>query len=156
MADKEIRTTSLKAYSQIKTEGLLSPIRERVYDFLFHNGPLTGTELNARLKSPVGITIPGYHKRLSELRELGVVREVGERICRVTGRNAIAWDVTETLPVPIAEAVACPKPTKAENTEILKILEHWQRLADLRGESRSPAMAALMKYIQSKAGTVTK
>jgi hypothetical protein len=37
--------------------------------------------------------------RFTELRKLGVIYEVGNRKCSVTGRTAIEWDLTDRLPV---------------------------------------------------------
>ena len=36
--------------------------------------------------------------RFTELRELGVIYEKGERKCNITGRNVIEWDLTDKLP----------------------------------------------------------
>jgi len=38
-------------------------------------------------------------KRLSELRNLGVIYEKKERKCKITGRNVIEWDLTDKLPI---------------------------------------------------------
>lgn len=93
-----IRETSRTAYQQIKAEGLLSRMRWRVYDAIYHHGPLTGHELDTHLAHP-DETKTSYHKRLSELLRLRVVRIAGERPCKITGRVAVLWDVTTSLPV---------------------------------------------------------
>lgn len=36
--------------------------------------------------------------RFTEMLEMGVIQEVGERVCSITGRNVILWDVTDQLP----------------------------------------------------------
>ena len=33
------------------------------------------------------------------MRDLGVIYEKGERLCRITGRNVIEWDLTDRLPI---------------------------------------------------------
>lgn len=96
-----MRDTSLLAYRQIKEEGLLSRMRFVVYDHLFHHGPLTAVELSSQLKGPKEVS-PSYHKRLSELERLGVVRTVDRRECSITGREAELWDVTSRLPAGLA------------------------------------------------------
>jgi hypothetical protein len=59
-------------------------------------------------------------RRLPELRDKGVVRECGERICRVGGRKSIVWDVTDALPVPgVARKVLL---TPAEKSAALRAL----------------------------------
>ena len=39
--------------------------------------------------------------RFTELRKLGVIYEVRNRECNITGRTAIEWDLTDRLPVEI-------------------------------------------------------
>ena len=88
------RDTSIEAYNAIVAGGLLNRMRTVVYRSLYEHGPATGHEMDELLATQ------DAHKRLPELREAGVVREVGRRPCSVTGRNAILWDVTSRLPVP--------------------------------------------------------
>jgi hypothetical protein len=38
-------------------------------------------------------------KRISELRDLGVIYEKSIRRCKVTGKNVIEWDLTDKLPI---------------------------------------------------------
>lgn len=83
-----MRKTSLEAYQKLKESGTLSKRRWQAYDTLFHHGPLTGNEL-ARYSG-----VPGMWKRLSELKKLGLVAMVGEKVCDVTGEKALTWDLT--------------------------------------------------------------
>lgn len=104
------RRTSADTYHRIEAEGLLSKRRFQVYSLLYHHGPLTIAEACAQLATTVSER--SFSPRFAELRDLGVVDEVGERICRVTGNNVIEWDVNETLP---RHADNMPKePTKLE------------------------------------------
>jgi len=111
-----IRQTSIQAYREIEAKGLLSRVRWLVYAHLYANGPLTGTELNAQMG---GV---GYHKRLSELERLGVVRTVGRKRCSVTGMECETWDVTANLPTGSTTSSG----TKPSRTEF------GQALAELR------------------------
>lgn len=86
------RSTSLKVYLQIESEGLLSRMRWLVYAWLYTYGPATGREVNK------GLTIPHAHVRLHELQQQGVVMETGTKTCSVSGRESISWDVTSNLP----------------------------------------------------------
>lgn len=88
-----MRRTSTDTYKQIKEEGLLSRMRWRVYSALFHDGPATAGELDVQ-----GMSRNNVATRMTELRELGVVRESGERACGSTGRNVILWRVSGRLP----------------------------------------------------------
>jgi len=59
--------------------------------------------------------------RFSELRDRGVIYEVRETKCKVTGMNVILWDVTPYIPVekkkPKAEhCPSCGQKIKRRNT----------------------------------------
>lgn len=97
-----IRQTSIQAYNDIKFNGLLSKRRWQVYDILFKEGALTGSELAVKFKKQYGVFAPSNTNvvtRLGELRDLGVAYEVKTTICSVTGMKVILWDVTSNLPL---------------------------------------------------------
>jgi hypothetical protein len=104
---RTIRQTSIQAYTEIESKGLLSKVRWKVYEHLFNAGPLTGSELNHDLGGS------GYHKRLSELEQLGVVYLAGKRTCNITGMECETWDVTATLPTGTVKSTSS-RPSKAE------------------------------------------
>lgn len=81
-----MRLTSLEAILALRREKVLEELQAAAWHALAENGPLTGKEL-AKVMSR-----PDIHKRLSEVKRLGLMTERGVRKCRVTGRNAIAWD----------------------------------------------------------------
>lgn len=89
-----VRETSIEVYHQIRDEGLLSAMRFAVYDAVFRYGPCTCSELCDRMKMLPSNASP----RLTELRDLGVVKELGTAPCPITGREVILWDVTDKLP----------------------------------------------------------
>lgn len=91
------RQTSIDAYRTIESQGLLSALRFRVYEHLFHNGPCTAKEVDIALRDPTQAS-GVYQTRLSELRDLGVVREIGKKTCQYSGHSVILWDVTKSLP----------------------------------------------------------
>lgn len=92
-----VKETSLTCYRQVVAEGLLSRVRLLVWEELARRGPVTGRELDAALAQP-GETRTSYHKRLSELQRVGLARVVGTRACRVTGREAEAWEAVDAIP----------------------------------------------------------
>lgn len=57
---------------------------------LYNEKPMTGQE--------VTLKVPSGWKRLSELEKMGFVREVGTRICSVTGEKAAEWAIEENQP----------------------------------------------------------
>jgi hypothetical protein len=100
-----VRETSIAAYNAIKDNGLLSGRRFEVYEFLFQHGPCTGNELLAKMKLEIDRfngNAPNVVTRLGELRDFGVVRELGTRKCNITGMTVTVWDVTDKLPTKAA------------------------------------------------------
>jgi hypothetical protein len=102
------RATSLAAYRAIQENGLLSKRRFEVYDAIVHHGPITQGEtwkehfLNKQ-RHDIG-------PRFAELERRGVIRIVGTRPCRVTGRSAYIYEATDALPIdpPKEETEDCP------------------------------------------------
>ena len=96
-----IRKTSIEAYHTIKENGLLSEKRQRVYEILFNHGPLIGAEVAEIYKRKFGRTAASetIRNRLTELRNAGVVSEVGRSIDSNTAMKVILWDVTDKLPI---------------------------------------------------------
>ena len=87
-----MRSTSIEAYNALMSEGVLPKKRRQVYGWLHNYGPATAAEVEAALKSK------DAHKRLPELRNQGIIEELGKRICTVTGRKVIEWNVNGLLP----------------------------------------------------------
>jgi len=83
-----VRETSRVAFQKLVQSGNLPKAQIRVLEFLFDSGPLTGTELDFQM------SYPSAHKRLSELRDAGLVVELDEKkCCTITGETVTAWDV---------------------------------------------------------------
>lgn len=112
------RRTSRQALAEIEASGLLSRRRLQVFRAVVEHGPATAGELHAHLG---GIDKAKVNARLTELRDLGVVIELGERRCRITGCEVIVWDATGDLPRKRRRKP--PKPTAAQAfAEVLRIV----------------------------------
>lgn len=120
-----MKQTSIDAYNTIKENGLLSKMRMEVYDCLHAWGDMTGRELNRHLG---GVS---FHKRLSELQNLGVIETDGERPCDVTGQVSTVWRVNGCLPV---RADVDGRPTRKDLLKRIEFLEAEN--ADLREQLR--------------------
>ena len=108
----KMRKTSIDCYNQIKQEGLLSKMRFKVYEAILKNAPCTSAEVLSTLLSK-NSAITSSRARFTELRELGVIYEVQNRKCNITGRTSIEWDLTDNLPVNKKNI----KKTKKQRTE---------------------------------------
>lgn len=124
------RRTSALVYRQIQEEGLLSKLRFQVYAVLYDHGPLTCKEVLRYL--PDGVERDSVSPRMKELVRLGVVAEHGERLCTVSDRQAVLWDVTDQLPV---KPEASPKttPTKAAVVPDSRLQDLYAALAPFAG-----------------------
>lgn len=103
-----MRDTSLEAYNTIKENGTLSERRMEVYEYLFHNGPLSQMELCYGLRGKLDRALT---PRFSELEHMGCITIVDKRLCKITGNNSTIWDVTKNIPRKIIK----PKRIKCEH-----------------------------------------
>ena len=111
------RQTSMEVFKQIRDGGLLSRMRLETYQLLFDHGPMTAGELYTKARSELGNDSlrDNHQKRLPELRDMGVVKEIGTKLCAATGQNVILWDVTENLPSGLPKKV--PKNVRIRDLE---------------------------------------
>ena len=107
MSTPEPRMTSIIAYREICDSGLLGDTQKNVIQALAERGPQTGRELDDYLCSP------DAHKRLSELEDMGVARSAGMKVCSVTQREVVSWELTGEKPTP-PKAKPGDTPTKNE------------------------------------------
>lgn len=133
------RQTSIDCYNQIKANGLLSKKRLEVYVAILKKAPCTSSEAMVDNLNSTNV-LSQSRARFTELRELGVIYEKGERKCRVTGRNVIEWDLTDRLPKDIKLSTNTKKSRvndalnalrelyKTKNTSTI---EDWKNVADL-------------------------
>lgn len=116
------RQTSIEAYRAIEESGLLSKRRWEVYRHVWHHGPLTQNEA-ARILTPGNVsgTISG---RFSELKEMGLLIEVGKKNDPITGKSNYLWDATDRR-VPIIKEKKTQEPTYKDIIESLcRLVEH--------------------------------
>ena len=135
--EMNIRQTSIDCFNQIKEEGLLSKRRLEVYEALLSSAPCTSSEAIRNAKTTFGVF--GVSSRFTELRDLGVIYEKGEKQCSITGRNVIEWDLTDRLPVDFKSSNKTKQQKKNAALNSLRELyknkdstnEDWKIVADL-------------------------
>ena len=124
-----VRKTSIDCYNQIKAEGLLSTMRLKVFNAIVISEPCTSSEAMKLVESKS----LGFGSRFTELRDRGVIEELGTKICTVTGRNVIEWGVTGNLPKTIVKTSKF-KPSqktikfiidKMDNEQLMFIDKDW-------------------------------
>jgi len=133
------RQTSIDCYNKIKQEGLLSNMRFKVYEAILRKAPCTSGEAFATMTTKEN-QISQSRARFTELRELGVIYEKGEKKCSITGRNVIEWDLTDRLPVNIKSSNKTKKQRLDTALNSLRELyknkdnstdDDWKTVADL-------------------------
>tara|TARA_R100001463_G_scaffold14501_3_gene38089 strand:- start:7816 stop:8238 length:423 start_codon:yes stop_codon:yes gene_type:complete len=133
------RQTSIDCYKQIKEEGLLSKMRLKVYEAILNNAPCTSGEAFATMTTKEN-QISQSRARFTELRELGVIYEVQNRKCTITGMNVIEWDLTDKLPINIKKYNKTKKQKVNETLHLLRklyknknnsTLDDWVIIANL-------------------------
>jgi len=122
------RQTSLDCFNQIKTEGLLSKMRLKVYEAILRKAPCTSGEAFATMTTKEN-QISQSRARFTELRE-----------CTITGMNVIEWDLTDRLPVTLKNTNKTKKQKVNDAVDSLRKLyknkdistnEDWKIVADL-------------------------
>ncbi len=85
-----VQATSLQAYDELIKSQKLGAHQLAVWAVIQeHPEGMTNLELAGLLHWPINSVTP----RVFELREKGLVGEVGRRTCRLTGRQSIAWGI---------------------------------------------------------------
>ncbi len=90
-----MRSTSLKAYEELKDSGQISERHLIILNVLYQSGGYTDWEIARKL----GKTDPNYCRpRRKELFDLHLVQDFGKRTCSVTGKTAHVWGCTKYIP----------------------------------------------------------
>ena len=136
--------TSIRCYRQIVDEGLLSKRRMQVYEALACcTGPATAGEIHQVLLSmhPGKIVMSHNHvnSRLTELKEQKVISDhYDARICRITGRLCLTWQLEDCLPDKLTHEVRVSAKDQVialteENRILRDRVEHLEKqLTELR------------------------
>lgn len=139
------RMTSIVAYNTIRDTRLLNEKQWRVYHHLYHDGPLTGAELDDALKTA------DAHKRVSELERAGVVAEVGHKVSERTGMRNVLWDVTSHLPTKRRATRVPPKLSREETSRAVRQIRHAFAAS---GQDVPKEVDRLLEYVDARMGVV--
>jgi hypothetical protein len=144
--------TSLEAYENIKASGALGTMQWLVYDAIFHHGPITANALNHLLGRP-GQTSFSYHKRLSELRDMGVIKKYGTSTSNDTGQNVYQWVITGALPTKVIKEKKGNegKPTEKQIETTVGLMRKFYAEALKRGEKLPEDFVAVATWLATGA-----
>lgn len=100
------RWTSIETFHHIRDNGLLSKRRFEVYQTVYMHGPMTSAEAFSIMNKANPLkNLTQSRARFTELQTMAVLKTIGERKCKITGRNALIWEVTDRLPIKIDKPV---------------------------------------------------
>jgi hypothetical protein len=122
-----VNQNSMDAFNHIKKNGLLSDKRLKVYHILaLHPQGLTGSEVSNIYKQhyPTSQHSETIRNRITELRDSGVLDEVGNVVCQFTKRNVMKYRVNGQMPTKLV-------PKKSLNTNIDEIIADLKKLWEL-------------------------
>lgn len=88
------RETSVQSFYNSVESGIITTRRHQVWAALLLMGPATIKETDQYLRHQqhLAVTVWSVGPRFAELRDLGLIREVGKRPCRVTGSIVLIWE----------------------------------------------------------------
>jgi hypothetical protein len=90
---RRIKRTSRLAYEGLVASGQIKGKCMRVLNALVENGPATSGEvLNAYISGATNVN--AWRGRFTELQARGLIRQIGERPCKISGRLCIVWAPT--------------------------------------------------------------
>lgn len=133
------RETSIKAYHEAIATGLIKGRRAEVLEVIAKHGPITSMEVFKIIddaKPDHVVKVGRYNRsRFSELRDMGVIEEVGKRKDSVTGYEVIVYDMTGRAPVALGTRTSRTTKLKQAYNKALLFLEngsYWLALSTLR------------------------
>ena len=87
------RDTSITAFYNAVNSGTLKSLQQHIHHLLSENGASTQMETNRQFQR-AGLMGDSHSitPRFAELRDLGLIRETGERACLITGQMSITWE----------------------------------------------------------------
>ena len=130
------RETSELAWYSVMNSGWAVKCAKQGYALLYEHGPLTLLELEHRAaeqdgRVPKGRSESTVIRRLYDLRDAGVVRPGLTRVCEISGKKALTWDVTTEMcpPEKVKKKSTCPDcvELRLENEELRAQLRHLQQ-----------------------------
>ncbi len=125
-----VREVSIEAYERVVSSGLLGRRQREVWIALDRSGPSTGNELYRSMGLDRELNQQNIVTRLGELRDQGVVREVRQRVCRVTRFTATEWETVPERPRPKPQKQLGAKTRRIRELEA-KVKEMGARIYEL-------------------------
>lgn len=120
-----MRQTSIEAYNYVKENGILARFQFQVYETVYLNDGITQNECHRIMEDTYKrrINKPSVTPNFARLKEMLLIEEIGERDCRVTGRNCLIYSITGNRPFIVKK----DKP-KSKDQQIKELREEIEAL----------------------------
>lgn len=137
------RETSIEAYHYIVESGKVAERHRQLYSIVYNHGPITANSAFNVLKQELGALRfdSNTRARFTELREMGLIQEMGTGTDPITKRRVIVWDVTKNFPrkppksetksMVIAKLAKEVARLEIENKQLKERIAHLERVPEL-------------------------
>jgi len=139
-----VRKTSIDTYNIVKNSGLLSKLRLKVYLALYKNGPMGMLE-TFRYINPGesdGHKLQSYNPRFTELKQMGLIEECGERVCDITNQTVMLLQTTDNVGQKLPKTIT--KKDKLKEVESLIIT-----LSESLNEAQKVELRVIFKKVRN-------
>lgn len=128
--------TSRDAYKYLVDSGLLVGKQRLLLDALIKSGPATSGEVLVALEKASGVAIRNvnaWRARFTELQGRGLIREVTQRRCKISGRICVVWAFTGRVN-PLDRKRGSAAPSMKTMMTLLKRAYEYMRQDVMSGE----------------------
>lgn len=135
-----ISQNSINAFNHIKKNGLLSDKRLKVYHIIMsHPEGLTGAQVSKIYKAnyPSSEHSESIRNRITELRDMGVLDEVGNVECEFSKRTVMKYRANTNMPTKL-------QPKKSLNASIDEIVDNLRTLYTKTNDSDNRSLIKLI------------
>lgn len=140
-----VQKTSIETYHAVRKSGILADKRLKVYEILYaHPEGLTGTQVSNIFKQmhPTAQHSETIRNRITELRDMGVVSEIGTVECEHTKRQVMKFMLNDNMPVPLEKK-------KTHNERVEEVLESIKIFSSSLDEESKKTLRQIYKSVLS-------
>lgn len=143
------RQTSMTAYRQLVASGVIKGNQDRVLAHIVDYGPATSGEILFRMNVR---NVNAWRARFTELQARGLITEVEQRKCTITGRLALVWEFTKRT-TPLSVKKGHRTDGKAWRSLALALWTTAKALAEDLGETEELAEEGFEERIRALGGS---
>ena len=117
-----VRDTSIESYHNIEASGYLSESEALVFEWFERVPQSTDKEISVMSELDINVVTA----RRNDLVKKGKIRECGKRLCKITGKHVIMWELGFQLPEKVSPE--CLSSRQMKNLQKLVLLANEYQL----------------------------